>query len=207
LFLHQDSVNTWTNVQNIFSVRFLLVTVYVFENIVIMIPTSIDFLFMQLQWLTYVGFFHIGSVRACILIFAFDISVKWTYILETMMHRFPSIRQTVSSDLKKTIFFNLLAQTTGTCFNQKIYAPSSSLLQGKHYPFLLPHFASIFFPYLWSFYWPNYIVTLPRYFSFRLPHLNITTGPPQTNRTRIVSERGLVKISVIETDAATSGPV
>jgi hypothetical protein len=26
--------------------------------------------------------------------------------------------------------------------------------------------------------WPNYIVTLPRYFSFRLPHLNIPTGPP-----------------------------
>jgi hypothetical protein len=35
--------------------------------------------------------------------------------------------------------------------------------------------------YLWSFCWPNYIVTLPRYFSFRLPHLNI---PPQTNWTR-----------------------
>jgi hypothetical protein len=32
-------------------------------------------------------------------------------------------------------------------------------------------------------------------------------GPPQTNWTRIVSERGLVKISVIETDTATSGPV
>jgi hypothetical protein len=26
--------------------------------------------------------------------------------------------------------------------------------------------------------WPNYIVTLPRYFSFRLPRLNIPTGPP-----------------------------
>jgi hypothetical protein len=36
----------------------------------------------------------------------------------------------------------------------------------------------IFFAYLWSFRWPNYIVTLPRYFSFRLPHLNIPTGPP-----------------------------
>jgi hypothetical protein len=46
------------------------------------------------------------------------------------------------------------------------------------YPFPLPHFASIFFAYLWSFRWPNYIVTLPRYFSFRLPHLNINTGPP-----------------------------
>ena len=45
-------------------------------------------------------------------------------------------------------------------------------------PFSLPHFASIFFAYLWSFRWPNYIVTLPRYFSFRLPHLNIPIGPP-----------------------------
>jgi hypothetical protein len=72
-------------------------------------------------------------------------------------------------------------------------------------PFPLPHFASIFFAYLWSFRWPNYIITLPRYFSFRLPHLNIPTGPPQTNWTRINSERGLVKISVIETDTATSG--
>ena len=44
------------------------------------------------------------------------------------------------------------------------------------YPFPLPHFASIFFAYLWFFRWPNYIVTLPRYFSFRLPHLNIPTA-------------------------------
>jgi hypothetical protein len=58
-------------------------------------------------------------------------------------------------------------------------------------PFPLPHFASIFFAYLWSFRWPNDIVTLPRYFSFRLSHLNIPTGPPQTNWTRIFSERSL----------------
>ena len=45
-------------------------------------------------------------------------------------------------------------------------------------PFSLPHFALIFFAYLWSFRWPNDIVTLPRYFYFRLPHLNIPTGPP-----------------------------
>ena len=65
--------------------------------------------------------------------------------------------------------------TTGTCFIQKIYAPSSSLLQSIClFPF--PHFASIFFAYLCSFHWTNCIVTLPRYFSFRLPHLNISTG-------------------------------
>jgi hypothetical protein len=69
--------------------------------------------------------------------------------------------------------------------------PSQALVSFKKYmppplpyfkvnicPFPLPHFASIFFAYLWSFRWPNYIVTLPRYFSFRLPHLNISTGPP-----------------------------
>jgi hypothetical protein len=59
------------------------------------------------------------------------------------------------------------------------------------YPLPLPHFASICFAYLWSFHWPNYIVTLSRYVSFRLPHLNIST---QKNWTIIVSERGLVKI-------------
>ena len=76
---------------------------------------------------------------------------------------------------------------TGTCFIQNIYAPSSSLLQGKHLPFPLPHFASICFAYLWSFRWPNDIVTLPRYFSLRLPHLNIPTDPLllPTNWTRI----------------------
>ena len=78
--------------------------------------------------------------------------------------------------LRTSIIFDIY--NTGTCFIQKIYAPSSSLLQGKHLPFPLPHFVLIFFSYLWSFRWPNYIVILPRYFSFRLPHLNIPTGPP-----------------------------
>ena len=55
-------------------------------------------------------------------------------------------------------------------------------------PFPLPHFASIFFAYLWSFRWPNYIVTLPRYFSLRLPHLNIPTGPPSDELDKNISE-------------------
>jgi hypothetical protein len=42
-------------------------------------------------------------------------------------------------------------------------------------PLPLPHFASIFFTYLWSCRWHNYIVTLPRYFSFRLPQTNSTS--------------------------------
>ena len=64
---------------------------------------------------------------------------------------------------------------TGTCFTQKIYAPSSSLLQGKHLPFSTsPLRLNIF-------------------------HLFVI------NWTRIVSERGLLKISVNEMDTATSG--
>jgi hypothetical protein len=66
----------------------------------------------------------------------------------------------------------------GTCFIQKIYAPPLPYFKVKICPLPLPHFASIFFAYLWSFRWPNYIVTLPRYFSFRLLHLNINTGTP-----------------------------
>jgi hypothetical protein len=58
-------------------------------------------------------------------------------------------------------------------------------------PFPLPHFASIFFAYLWSFRWPNDIVTLPRYFSLRLPHLNIPTELPSDELNMNISERSL----------------
>ena len=89
-----------------------------------------------------------------------------------------------------------------SCFIQKIYNTSSllqgkhlpffpSLLQGKHLPFSPSHFASIFFTYLWSFRWPNDIVTLTRYFSLRLPHLNIPTGPPSDELDKNISERSL----------------
>jgi hypothetical protein len=139
--------------------------------------------------------------------------------------------------------------TTGTCFIQKIYAPSSSFLQGKHLPFspspfrlnvfrwfvilsltqlyrytpeiflfstdtfkytyqaplrrigqtYLANVASwkfkslkrILFAYLWSFRWSNYIVTLPRYFSFRLPHLNIPTGPPSDELDKNIQRKSL----------------
>ena len=73
------------------------------------------------------------------------------------------------------------------------------------YPFPLPHFASIFFAYLWSFCWPNYFVTLPRYFSFRLRHLNIPTGPPSDELDNNIQRTSLGYFSVIETDTATSG--
>jgi hypothetical protein len=57
--------------------------------------------------------------------------------------------------------------------------------------FPLPHFASIFFAYLWSFHWSNNIITLQRYFSLRLPHLNIPTGPPSDELDKNISERSL----------------
>ena len=76
-------------------------------------------------------------------------------------------------------------------FKNKCHFISQALVSFKKYmppplpyfkvnicPLPLPHFASICLAYLWSFRWPNYIFTLPRYFSFRLPHLNIPTGPP-----------------------------
>ena len=59
--------------------------------------------------------------------------------------------------------------TTGTWFIPKYMPPPLPYFKVNIYPFPLPHFASIFFAYLWSFRWPNYIVTFPRYFSFRLP--------------------------------------
>jgi hypothetical protein len=81
--------------------------------------------------------------------------------------------------IKRYIFVKLYTlQITGTCFIQKIYAPPLPYFKVIICLLPLPHFASIFFTYLWSFRWPNYIVTLPRYFFFRLPHLNINIGPP-----------------------------
>jgi hypothetical protein len=75
--------------------------------------------------------------------------------------------------------FNKLVYVTQALVSFKKYMPPPlPYFKVNIYPFPLPHFASIFFAYLWSFRWPNYIVTLRRYFSFRLPHLNIPTGPP-----------------------------
>ena len=64
------------------------------------------------------------------------------------------------------------------CRNHRHLFHSKNICPLLFLTFSLPHFASIFFTYLWSFRWPNYIVTLPRYFSFWLQHLNIPTGPP-----------------------------
>jgi hypothetical protein len=71
----------------------------------------------------------------------------------------------------------LLVKETGVpSENHRLVASHWQTLSHNDVSSALRHFASIFFAYLWSFRWPNYIVTLPRYFSFRLPHLNIPTG-------------------------------
>jgi hypothetical protein len=83
---------------------------------------------------------------------------------------------------------------TGTCFIQKIYAPSSSLLQGKHLPFSP-------FPLRLNISRLFVILSLtqlyrdtPEIFLFSTATFKYIYRAPQTNWTRIVSERGLVKI-------------
>ena len=61
---------------------------------------------------------------------------------------------------------------------KKIYTPSSSLLQGKYLPFSAsPLRVNIFRLFVILSLTQLYRYT-PEYFSFRLPHLNIPTGPP-----------------------------
>ena len=95
---------------------------------------------------------------------------------------------------------------TGTCFIQKIYAPSSSLLQGKHLPFSpSPLRFNIFRLFVILSLTQLYRCT-PEIFLFSIAAFKyIYRAPPQTNWTRIVSECGLLKISVNETDTTTSG--
>jgi hypothetical protein len=76
---------------------------------------------------------------------------------------------------------------------KKYMPPPLPYFKVNIYPFPLPHFASIFFAYLWSFRRPNYIVTLSRYFSFRLPHLNIPTGPPSDKLDKNSQRKWLIK--------------
>jgi hypothetical protein len=104
-----------------------------------------------------------------------------------------------------SFLLTVIVRSTGTCFIQKIYAPPLPYFKVNICPLPLPHFASIFFAYLWSFRWPNYkCISLHLYFSFRLPHLNINTGPLR----RIGQEYSASRIfyfSVTETDTTTSG--
>ena len=95
---------------------------------------------------------------------------------------------------------------TGTCFIQKIYAPSSSLLQGKHLPFSSsPLRLTIFRLFVILSLTQLYLYT-PDIFLFSTATFKYSNRAPlrQIGR-RIVSERGLLNISVNETDTATSG--
>jgi hypothetical protein len=107
---------------------------------------------------------------------------KLTLPLETILAVIKVCWKTIRKEihLYNVIFYvRLLGSVTQALVSFKKYmSPPLPYFKVNIYPFPLPHFASIFFAYLWSFRWPNYIVTLPRYFSFRLPHLNIPTGPP-----------------------------
>ena len=105
----------------------------------------------------------------------------------------------------KLVIFHVLAQALVSF--KKCMPPPLPYFKVNIYPFPLPHFASIFFAYLWSFRWPSYIVTLPRYFSFRLPHLNIPTEPSSDELDKNIQRTWLSENLLIETDTATSGPV
>ena len=90
--------------------------------------------------------------------------------------------------IKPIIFFGKKClATTGTCFIQKIYAPSSSLLQGKHLPFSPSPFHLLSLTQLYHYTQEIFLFSTATFkYTYRVP--------PQTNWTRIVSERGLVKI-------------
>ena len=86
---------------------------------------------------------------------------------------------------------------------KKYMPPSSSLLQGKHLPFSpSPLRLNIFHLFVILSLTQLYRYT-PEIFLFSTVTFKYIY--PQTNWTRIVSECGLSKISVNETDTATSG--
>jgi hypothetical protein len=87
---------------------------------------------------------------------------------------------------------------TGTCFIQKIYAPSSSLLQGKYLPFSLsPLRLNIF----------RLFVILPLIQLYRYTPEIFLFSTATFKYTPPLRRIGQEYFSVIETDTATSGPV
>ena len=95
---------------------------------------------------------------------------------------------------------------TGTCFIQKIYAPSSSLLQGKHLPFTpSPLRINIFRLFVILSLIQLYRYT-PEIFLFSTATFKYKyRAPLHTNWTRIFSESRIFYFSVTETDTTTSG--
>ena len=113
---------------------------------------------MSLKWYLFILYFR----------------TKFLFILEIQYFRYFSILVSLATPTRKYSVWNSRVWVifTGTCFIQKIYAPSSSLLQGKHLPF------SPFRLRLNMFRLCVILSLTQLYFSFRLPHLNIPTGPP-----------------------------
>jgi hypothetical protein len=85
---------------------------------------------------------------------------------------------------------------TGTCFIQKIYAPSSSLLQGKHLPFTPSPLRLNMFRLFVILSLTQLYRYIPEIFLFSTATFKYTY-PPQTNWTRIFSKSRFVYFSVI----------
>jgi hypothetical protein len=109
-------------------------------------------------------------------------AISWWSVLLVEETRVPGENQRPAASHWQTLSHTVVSDTPrhaqALVSFKKYMPPPLPYFKVNICPVPLPHLALIFFAYLWSFRWPNYIVTLPRYFSFRLPHLNIPTGPP-----------------------------
>ena len=113
-------------------------------------------------------------------------------------------------ELYKFIFISIIITVkychTGTCFIQKIYALSSSLLQSKHLPFspsplrlnILRLFVILSLTQLYRY--------TPEIFLFTTATFKYTYRAPSDELDKNISERSLLYIQCIETNTATSGP-
>jgi hypothetical protein len=102
---------------------------------------------------------------------------------------------------------SFIVGVTCTCFIQKIYAPSSSLFQGKHLPFSpFPLRLNIFRLFVILSLTQLYRYT-PEIFLFATPTFKYSYRDPSDELDKNISERSLLYCYVIETDTAASGPV
>ena len=106
-------------------------------------------------------------------------AISWWSVLLVEETRVPGENQRPAASHWQTLSHTVVSDTPrhaqALVSFKKYMPPPLPYFKVNICPVPLPHLALIFFAYLWSFRWPNYIVTLPRYFSFRLPHLNIPT--------------------------------
>ena len=95
---------------------------------------------------------------------------------------------------------------TATCFIQKIYAPTSSLLQGKHLPFTpSPLRLNIFRLFVILLLTQLYRYT-PEIFLFSTATFKYEYWAPSDELDKIFSESRIFYLSVTEADTVTSGP-